>query len=179
MFHRKSVKNLIRSRKISKIDLNSSANETDSMMSGSETEIENEDLSEVRAGSAILPNLTIAIERDDDPGFEIWFVLFFLEIDSKKLQSHNCDFSFIKLKGTVDDKAESGVVVVRNNQKLQRINEEEWNLARGIPVLGLGIDKHSPKQLKKQKDRAKRFGLDINKNMEDGEIDENEINKVS
>ena len=35
------------------------------------------------------------------------------------------------------------------------------------------------KQLKKQKDRAKRFGLDINKNMEDGEIDENEINKVS
>ena len=49
-----------------------SANETDSMMSGSETEIENEDLSEVRAGSAILPNLTIAIERDDDPGFEIW-----------------------------------------------------------------------------------------------------------
>ena len=95
------------------------------------------------------------------------------------MQRHNCDFSFIKLKGTVDDKAESGVVVVRNNQKLQRINEEEWNLARGIPVLGLGIDKHSPKQLKKQKDRAKRFGLDINKNMEDGEIDENEINKVS
>ena len=52
------------------------------MMSGSETEIENEDLSEVRAGSAILPNLTIAIERDDDPGFEIWFVLFFLEFDN-------------------------------------------------------------------------------------------------
>lgn len=76
-FTESQLKNLIRSQKISKIDLNSSANETDSMMSGSETEIENEDLSEVRAGSAILPNLTIAIERDDDPGFEIWFVFFF------------------------------------------------------------------------------------------------------
>ena len=70
-----------------KIHLNSSANETDSMMSGSETEIENEDLSEVRAGSAILPNLTIAIERDDDPGFEIWLVLIFIQIDSKNCKA--------------------------------------------------------------------------------------------
>jgi len=51
-------------------------------------------------------------------------------------------------------------------------------MARGIPVLGLGIDKHSPEQLKKQQARAKRFGLDINKNMEEGEIDDSEINQV-
>ena len=38
--------------------------------------------------------------------------------------------------------------------------------------------KHSPEQLKKQKLRAKRFGLDVNKNMEDGEIDDSEINPV-
>ena len=37
------------------------------------------------------------------------------------------------------------------------MSEEEWNMARGIPVLGLGIDKHSPEQIKKQKQRAKRF----------------------
>ena len=59
------------------------------------------------------------------------------------------------------------------------MSEEEWNMARGIPVLGLGIDKHSPEQLKRQKQRAKRFGLDINKNMEEGEIDDSEINAVS
>ena len=47
-----------------------SAMESDSMHSGTDTEIE-EDLSEVCAGSAILPNLTIAIERDDDPGIVI------------------------------------------------------------------------------------------------------------
>ena len=41
------------------------------MASGTDTECESEDLSEVRAGSAILPNLTIAIDRDDDPGIEI------------------------------------------------------------------------------------------------------------
>ena len=46
------------------------------MISGSDTECESDaDLSEVRAGSAILPNLTIAIERDDDPGIEIRSVL--------------------------------------------------------------------------------------------------------
>ena len=51
-----------------------SAMESDSVHSGTDTEIENEDLSEVRAGSAILPNLTIAIERDDDPGIVISFI---------------------------------------------------------------------------------------------------------
>jgi hypothetical protein len=45
------------------------------MRSGSDTEGESEDLAEVRAGSAILPNLTIAIDADDDPGLEIWLVL--------------------------------------------------------------------------------------------------------
>ena len=88
-------------------------------------------------------------------------------------------FSFIKLKGEVDQEIDSaGVQVIRNNLKLQKMSEEEWNLARGIPVLGLGIDKHSPSQIKKQKERAKRFGLDINKNMEEGEVDEDEINEV-
>merc|ERR1711892_343207 len=136
-----------------------SAMESDSVHSGTDTEIENEDLSEVRAGSAILPNLTIAIERDDDPGIVI---------------------SFIKLKGpapSTDTEGDS-IIVVRNNKKLLKASEEEWNMARGIPVLGLGIDKHSPEQLKKQKQRAKRFGLDVNKNMEDGEIDDSEINPV-
>lgn len=133
-----------------------SAMESDSMHSGTDTEIE-EDLSEVRAGSAILPNLTIAIERDEDPGIVI---------------------SFIKLKGPAPSGEDSGVKVIRSNKTLQKLTEEEWNLARGIPVLGLGIDKHSPEQLKKQQARARRFGLDINKNMEEGEIDDSEINPV-
>jgi len=134
-----------------------SAMESDSMHSGTDTEIE-EDLSEVRAGSAILPNLTIAIERDDDPGIVI---------------------SFIKLKGPAPSASDdSGITVIRSNKTLQKLTEEEWNMARGIPVLGLGIDKHSPEQLKKQQARAKRFGLDINKNMEEGEIDDSEINQV-
>ena len=78
----------------------------------------------------------------------------------------------------IDSEDDDGVMIIRNNLKLAKMSEEEWNLARGIPVLGLGIDKHSPAQIKKQKERAKRFGLDINKNMEEGEIDEDEINKV-
>jgi len=87
----------------------------------------------------------------------------------------------MKLKGPVsgiESEDDSSIQIIRNNLKLQKMSEEEWNIARGIPVLGLGIDKHSPAQIKKQKDRAKRFGLDINKNMEEGEIDDNEINKV-
>ena len=76
------------------------------------------------------------------------------------------------------DGDDSGITVIRSNKTLQKLTEEEWNMARGIPVLGLGIDKHSPEQLKKQQARAKRFGLDINKNMEEGEIDDSEINQV-
>lgn len=133
----------------------SSAVESDSMVSETETEFEDEDLAEVRAGSAILPNLSICIDRDDEPGYEIVFVK-------------------IRDEGSSD----SPTKVVRNNMKLARISEEEWNLARGIPCLGLGIDKHSPAELKKQQARAKRFGLDINKNMEEGEVDEDVINRV-
>ena len=133
----------------------SSAVESDSMVSETETEFEDEDLSEVRAGSAILPNLSICIDRDDEPGYEICFV---------------------KIKD--ESSGESPTKVVRNNMKLARISEEEWNIARGIPVLGLGIDKHSPSELKKQQARAKRFGLDINKNMEEGEVDDDVINRV-
>jgi len=125
------------------------------MVSETETEFEDEDLAEVRAGSAILPNLSICIDRDDEPGYEIVFVK-------------------IRDEGSSD----SPTKVVRNNMKLARISEEEWNLARGIPCLGLGIDKHSPAEIKKQQARAKRFGLDINKNMEEGEVDEDVINRV-
>ena len=57
------------------------------------------------------------------------------------------------------------------------MSEEEWNWREEYPYSDW-IDKHSPEQIKKQKHRAKRFGLDVNKNMEDGEIDDSEINPV-
>ena len=91
----------------------------------------------------------------------------------------NNNSSFIKLKGPAPGTDDSGIKVIRSNKTLQKMTEEERNLARGIPVLGLGIDKHSPEQLKKQQARARRFGLDINKNMEEGEIDDSEINQVN